>query len=300
MKRRIKKLKTTYNRFSKHPLTQESPLYYFLSNYLCFHVNSLWKTWTTCSWVDGLVLKLKPGDSGLLGNYYYGLAEFEESVCLYHFLGDKDIFFDIGANLGHYSLLLSKGKGCKSIAVEPVPESYKRLCKLIEDNGLSNNIIPLNLGVSDASGTLFFSIDKNTMNRVVDNTYPNSKSVPVVTLEALLEEYGEPSALKIDVEGYELFVLNGGESLLKNQTLKIIVMELNNSGRHYGISDEEIFKKVLNHGFVPVRYKYASRIIEKVDTFNRHSFNTIFIRDLEAVQTRVKESKGIKIGKKIF
>lgn len=297
MKRRIKKLRTTYKRFCEHPLTRKAPLFYFLTRYVRFHLFGLWKNGITYSWINGLVLNLKKGDSGLLANYYYGLAEFEESLCLYHFLREEDLFFDIGANLGHYSLLLSNGQRCKSIALEPVPETYERLCGLISQNKLLGIVVPLNLGVSDKADVLYFSLDKSTMNRVVDKTYSNSKQIPVLTLDDLSEQYGIPSAIKIDVEGFEFFVLNGGASVLVKPEIKMIVMELNNSGRHYGISDEDLFQKILGFGFVPIRYDYSQRNIELVSYFNKENFNTIFIREIEFVKARVKSAKSLKIKK---
>ena len=78
-------------------------------------------------WVDDLILPLRKGDTGLSGNYYVGLHEFRDMAFASHLLRKGDLFVDIGANLGSYSLIASGVCGARSIAFEPVPCTYDRL-----------------------------------------------------------------------------------------------------------------------------------------------------------------------------
>lgn len=77
---------------------------------------------------------------------------------------------------------------------------------------------------------MYFSVDKSTMNRVVNANYQNSVAVSVSTIDNILAERSA-TAIKIDVDGYEGFVLEGAENTLTDPDLKVIVLELNNSGK---------------------------------------------------------------------
>ncbi len=62
---------------------------------------------------------LHPCQNGASGNYYYGLLEFNEMAFCLHYLRDKDTFFDVGANVGIYSLLAFGHNDCHTLAFEP-------------------------------------------------------------------------------------------------------------------------------------------------------------------------------------
>ncbi len=61
----------------------------------------------------------------------------------------------------------------------------------------------------------------------------------------------QPTLMKIDVEGFETEILNGGEKILDDEKLKTIIIELNGSGGKYGYSDHEIHSKLLAKNFKP-------------------------------------------------
>ena len=63
------------------------------------------------------------GDSGMIGNYYFFLRDYEESLFLIDYLSPSDTFVDIGSNLGHYTLLSSGLVGARTICIEPVNET---------------------------------------------------------------------------------------------------------------------------------------------------------------------------------
>ncbi len=293
-----KKIIRRFKQFKGHPLTKENP-YGALWRYIAFNVKNRFIKEQTVDWVGGLKFYARKGDAGLVGNIYYGVYEFEESIFLLHFLQEGDVFLDVGANLGHYSLLLSGIKKCKSIAVEPVPATYNQLLRNIELNKLEGLIELHNLGVAEKEGRLNFSTDRNTMDRIVADTYKNSVQVSVSTIDTIVNK-NAPLALKIDVEGYEYFALQGAAHLLESPNLKVVIIELNGSGRKYGIEDEKVFQILLNKGFKPVEYDFKQRKLIELKNFNTHKFNTVFVRDLEFVAKRVLKSEKIKIRNKKF
>ncbi len=288
----FKKIKRHFKRLQKHPMTHTNP-YVGLVRYLYFNVKSSIIKEQIMTWLGDLRFFVRRGDAGLVGNIYYGLYEFEESLFLLHLLRKEDVFMDIGANLGHYSLLVSGLKKCKTIAVEPVPATFNQFVRNIELNKLQDLIEPIQKGIANTNDTLYFSSDRNTMDRIVKANYPYAVKVSVTTLDSIAKK--TPTAMKLDVEGYEYFALIGAKNILKATELKVVILELNQSGNKYGIEDDTTYQLLLDHGFKPFEYNYKNRKLSSVDSYNKDKFNTLFIRDLSFVQTRVSESPKIKI-----
>jgi hypothetical protein len=69
------------------------------------------------------------GLTGLTGNLYYGLMEMEEMSFLLHFIRDEDCFFDIGSNVGAYTILASQHSLAEVHAFEPHPQTFNFLKK---------------------------------------------------------------------------------------------------------------------------------------------------------------------------
>lgn len=297
-KNSYKKIRRHYKRLRKHPITSRKP-FAAMWYYLYFNIKSSFINEQTISWIGNLKLYIRKGDAGLVGNIYYGLYEFEESLFLLHFLERNDLFLDIGANLGHYSLLASGIKECKSIAIEPVPATFKQLVRNIQLNELENLVEPLQIGIADKQGVLNFSTDRNTMDGIVSSTYKSSVEISVTTINEVIKKE-IPIAIKMDVEGYEFFALKGANRVLSSSGLKVVILELNESGKKYNVEDESIYQLLLTYGFKPFKYNFQNRSLIELESYNIHKFNTLFIRDIDFVQKRVCQSKRIKIGRKNF
>lgn len=298
MKNIKKRLKQRYKQFKAHPLTKGYELQ-ALWRYIYFHVVIQIKKVMIYHWLGNLKFIAKKGEAGIVGNIYYGLFEFEESIFLIHLLNSQDMFLDVGANVGHYSLLMSGLKQAKSVAIEPVPKTCSLLKEQIKLNNLEHLIDARNIGVSNENGELYFSTDRGTMDRIVDKNYKNAVAVEVQTIDNLLS-HTIPLAIKMDVEGYEKYALQGAKKCLSNEHLKVIILELNESGKKYQISDNEVYNLVLSYGFKPYRYLPEQRKLKVLPSYNKEQFNTIFIRDLEFVKNRIKTSKSISINKKRY
>ncbi|MGH2665091.1 FkbM family methyltransferase [Flavobacterium sp.] len=294
----IRKIKNRYKQFKSHPVTNGDE-FKGLYKYIEFNIKNRIFNEIQYKWIGSLKFIARKGDAGIVGNIYFGVYEFEESLFLLHFLQKQDTFLDVGANLGHFSLLLSGIKGCKSIAIEPVPKTYKQLQKQIQLNNLGELISPFNIGVSNFDGKLYFSTDKGTMDRIVNERYKNAVQVPVLSLDSILNEQ-VPLAIKIDVEGHEKQALEGGMTVLKDDRLKVLILELNGSGEKFGVSDDEIYAEVLQLGFKPFAYDVANRQLIKLKSYNKTQFNTIFIRDEEFVTNRLKKADLITIRGRKF
>lgn len=291
-----KKVKRRLIQFKEHPLTKDRP-YEALWRYIFFNLKNRLFREQIIDWIGNLKFYARKGDAGLVGNIYYGVYEFEESIFLLHFLNEGDVFLDVGANLGHYSLLLSGMKKCRSIAVEPIPATYNQLLRNIQLNKLESLIESYNLGVAEKEGRLNFSTDRNTMDRIVAENYKNSIQVSVSTIDSIIKN-DVPIALKIDVEGYEYFALQGAGQLLESPDLIVVVLELNGSGKKYEVEDVEVFQMLLEKGFKPMEYDFTQRTLIELKNFNTHKFNTVFVRDFQFVAKRILKSENIQIRNK--
>jgi len=289
----LAKNKKRFRIFKSHELTASRPRQ-ALWRYVNTNFHFLYKTQLTHKWVSGLKLSIQKGDAGLVGNIYYGLYEFRESLFLLHFLRREDFFLDVGANMGHFSVLTSGSIGNKSICVEPLNATFNRLQEQLAINELDTLVRAHNCGVSSDAGTLFLSNDKGVMNKIVDKNYPHATTIEVKTIDQLV---GTTSitAMKIDVEGYELQALKGAVKTLNSAALKIIIIELNGSGKNYNIEDDEISNFLVGCGFSPYRYLPFTRVLQSVDKYDKNQFNTIFLRDVDFINKRIASAPQIKV-----
>jgi FkbM family methyltransferase len=125
-----------------------------------------------------------------------------------------DVVFDIGANIGYYSILFSKlcGKNGFVHCFEPVPETFKLLLQAL---GNSENTKLNNLAAGNSEDTLEMSYDPEDSEKASLIFAPTSTSltriVKVLPLDAYAEEIklDQLDFLKCDVEGFELKTLKG-------------------------------------------------------------------------------------------
>jgi FkbM family methyltransferase len=128
------------------------------------------------------------------------------------------LLFDIGANRGDATLAGLK-KGYKVIAIEPAPKIYKQLVS----NFIYNpNVVPLKLAVSNTNNKRveFYEAEEDGLS-TLHKAWLTSDGLPyagkpfrtitatTITLDELVELYGQPELIKIDVEGAEWLVFQG-------------------------------------------------------------------------------------------
>jgi len=135
-------------------------------------------------------------------------------------------FLDIGANGGWYALNLGLRFPAATVhAFEPVPATFASLARNLEANGLPN-VQAHHLGFMDRPGTLDFFVDPSISGRAsARNLMADPLAVPVACPVARLDDFVRerglcPDVLKVDVEGAELMVFQGGlETLGRHRPL---------------------------------------------------------------------------------
>ena len=101
------KLLNTLSFIMNHPLNRKNKL----GSLLCFikwqFKSRLYKSEHIYNWVDKANFIINRGEHAMTGNLYCGLLEYEDMAFVLHSLKETDNFYDIGANVGSYTLLAS-------------------------------------------------------------------------------------------------------------------------------------------------------------------------------------------------
>jgi FkbM family methyltransferase len=237
----------------------------------------------------------RKGLTGVTGNIYTGLHEFNDMAFLLHFLRPEDVFFDVGANVGSYTLLASGVCNAESIAIEPVKSTFDILNKNIGLNRLQGKVSAINAAVGAEKGTIAFTSDEDTGNHVITENESNTAgiiNVPVITIDSLVIN-AAPVLIKIDVEGFETEVLKGMENALNLPMVKAIIIELNGSGTRYGYDEEKIHNRLLAKEFKPYSYDPFKHSLTAIASFGKS--NTIYCRDEDFINRRLRQAKGFLI-----
>jgi len=225
--------------------------------------------------VDSARLFVTRGMTGATGNWYCGLHEHREMGFLLHVLREADLFLDVGANVGSYTILASGAVGARSVTVEPVPSTFVHLQRNVALNGLGGRVQCWQGGLAERSGTLRFTTDFDTVNHV---------------LTAGEDEI--PALIKIDVEGYEWSVLKGARRALADPRVLAVIMETNGSGSRYGVSDDELVSEMRRFGFAMYTYDPVTRVLTEA---GKGEGNTIFVRDATLARERVREARRFRL-----
>jgi FkbM family methyltransferase len=132
-----------------------------------------------------------------------------------------ELVFDVGANVGEWSVVM-RSLGCRLVAVEPQAECVAALRRsfagdeevaivqaAVGDWIGSGELRPSTTGITHASMSGDWRRTATEKGYMPPEAWLEPIEVPVVTLDSLIERYGEPFYCKVDVEGFEPEVLRG-------------------------------------------------------------------------------------------
>ena len=228
---------------------------------------------------------------GMTGNLYSGLLDFNEMGLVIHFLRKEDLFFDIGANVGIYSLIASGIGGANTRSFEPVPDTFAILKGNIVINNLEDKVQLFNLGVGVKNEVVEFASDLDTENSVVGKEYTGTKiSVQIINLDdKFYDQVDRCAVMKIDTEGFEDKVLEGAQRILSTTYVRILIVEMNKP---------DLIKEYLaTKGFLPYTYDAQTRMLRQEDY---NAGNMIFIKDADFVRQRILTAGRTEIRKGQF
>lgn len=155
--------------------------------------------------------------SGIHG-CWLGTYEHDKQVALGRHVKPGSVVFDIGANSGFYTLLLSRLAGTQGrvYAFEPFADNVRYLIVHSDLNRLQN-VSVIQAAVGARSGLVGFTISKGGYQNHVTEAQHSILSVPQISLDEFIGAHMEkiPSLIKIDVEGAETEVLEGARGILE-------------------------------------------------------------------------------------
>ena len=211
--------------------------------------------------------------------YFYGTHDERYVVTkLLKIIKPGDICWDIGANIGFYTCLLAsqvEDTGAV-IAFEPASLTCDYLHKNVSLNQFTN-VTVVNKGIGDKAeqGNLYYSearLTEGTASLKYAEGRAASESVTLDTIDNLIEKFPAPNFIKIDVEGYQLEVLRGGESYLKIHA-PLLMAELKDVGETNRADFIEIEKYITDLGYSLYEIgKYALKRCAHISDSKRRNF----------------------------
>jgi FkbM family methyltransferase len=165
-------------------------------------------------------------------------------------------FVDVGANIGYYTTLAARlvGDSGRVVAIEPDPYNFSLLEKNVRANRL-DNVILLNVaaGAMKGTGRLCRSAT-NFGDHRIGSREPgrNSVDVPIVPIDDLCDAHHieRVDVVKVDVQGYEFFAMQGMERFLRSGNNMTVMTEFWPRGiEQAGASPESYFRKFESLGF---------------------------------------------------
>jgi FkbM family methyltransferase len=223
--------------------------------------------------------------TGATGNIYCGLHEFSDMAFLLHLLRPGDLFVDVGANIGSYTVLASAVCGSNSISFEPDPVTVLALQRNVAVNSIETLVTVRNAAVGEMKGIVHFTIGLDTTNHVADPRDERTREVPVECLDDVLAGR-EPTMIKLDVEGFEAMAFAGARETLRNPSLLAIEAET---------CPEAVLSQLAAAGFRRCHYEPWGRTLSETP-IGRHS-NALFVRDWEACEQRLASAaKRMVVG----
>jgi FkbM family methyltransferase len=148
--------------------------------------------------------------------------------------GENELFVDVGANLGQFSVPM--GKRTKVLAFEPDERNFELLQTNIHLNGVENNVKAVPIALADRNGKIrlflgragIFSTVMDPISLSLGWIPEGIREVDCITLDSALTRYGlrKIDWLKIDVEGSEFLVLTGARESMMTRKISNILIEI--------------------------------------------------------------------------
>lgn len=198
------------------------------------------------------------------------------------------VFFDIGANIGIYSLFYTQVKKGNVYSFEPSVFNLRQLAKNISINKLSKRITVVSNPLSERTGIAQFingSTDEGGALSAFGVEYgydgkPINGSVNYSVLGFSMDDLFEkkvltemPSLIKIDVDGIEHLILKGAIKTLRSQKLKSLFIEVNDDFKEQSQQVKAVLESV---GF-SLKEKRHSEMVDKSARF-RQTYNQIWVK----------------------
>lgn len=193
--------------------------------------------------------------------FWRGAHDWSTIFVLKNFVEKDDIIFDIGANIGEYTLYAASlvNSNGKVYSFEPVQSMFYTLKQNVDLNShLKNKIICINKGLGNKKAILPIYDEQDTTNEglfsIHQKNFIQSKKIQDIEIDTLDNFVNENQMdridfIKIDVEGNELYVLQGAVSCLKKLKPKLLIEMSEKNFNAAGYTKQDIFNFLESLGY---------------------------------------------------
>ncbi len=208
----------------------------------------------------------------------YGIREKFLTDYIKRAIGKYDHCVDIGANLGYYTLLEARKATDGTVyAFEPDSGNFSLLQRNMILNNVKNVIIS-DKAIADISGSKTFYLyprrNWSSFNDRIGVKYFKKIVVETVKLDRLYKQIGKVNFIRMDVEGYEVKIIEGAKKLLKESTDLTLAIEI-----HPHLNSEknlmQMLKTIRKSGFLidAIMLEVQPRHLKYLDLLNRYRQN---------------------------
>jgi len=208
----------------------------------------------TCQ-LDGYKMKLLYSDKGLSKQLFIsGYREPECTRLIKEIVKPKMTIYDIGANMGYFAIMESKLVGQDGLiyAIEPQKNSYGMLKANIDLNNCTNiHTDMLTIGNKIGTTKLYKDSHLNRCSVLIESD--NYQKIEMTTFDAYAKYREKPDIIRMDVEGYEYYIVDGMKNLFDSNQKCIIFLEVHPLIiKNSNLDINNMYKKFFDANFKPI------------------------------------------------
>jgi len=209
--------------------------------------------------IDGAEISLFSPFPGLIFRAESLLTKETDTIEWIDGFKEGSVFWDVGANVGVYSLYAAVSRHCLALAFEPASANFYALTRNIHLNGLDECVHPYCIAFSSGTHLGVMNVESEAMGAAsnqfgkageasrysIQGSLGSKQSMLGFTIDDFVEQFGPPfpNHLKLDVDGIELAILSGAKTTLSDLRLRSVLVELSVTQQE----ETECALKVLHH-----------------------------------------------------
>ena len=242
-------------------------------------------------------------DSAIARDIYCHDHEVAERAFVRLFLKPDDVFVDIGANLGLYSVLASGivGPSGAVFSFEPDPKAYERLLFNLKANDRTN-VQTFQLALSNADETRAMQISTKGFDAYNSFATPvcgegtfQSRDVTCVSYDSFAGQHPvmqKAVMVKVDVEGWETMVVHGAKRHLSGDAAPVVMLEFNDqAAKSSGQPCCELYRWLQALGYSIYTFDARNRRLVPHPYQEHYVYDNVFaIKNLDYVTQRIGEA----------
>lgn len=230
----------------------------------------------------GIRMECAPGDHRIAPIEILNFSDYEkeESLMMDRLLRDGDTFFDVGANIGWYSINMAVSRrNSKVFSFEPIPKTYNQLQRNISFNP-NSNLIAKNFGFSNKNGNFTFHYYSEGSGNASLADLTGRPDIKIIQCEVqTMDHFSQVNNvnvdfIKCDVEGAELLVFQGGINTISRDKPIIMAEILRKWSEKFNYDPNDIFLLFKKLGYEA--YTADGLILTLFDRMNTNTKETNF------------------------